>query len=122
MSALVMVIFLFRRRNNHREIVEYATFATATIHNLSDGREMPALTSSYPCEVHFQIGGETLCRPTKVKGMQVMLLRNSVDSGQEMPLLYLRHDPHQFLLAAQLASWKVPNRLLMLGRYLRIID
>ena len=122
MPALIMVIFLFRRRNNHREIVEYGTFATATIHNLSAGREMPTLTSSYPCEVHFQVGGETLCRPTKVKGMQVMLLRKCVDAGEAMPLLYLRHDPHQFLLAAQLTSWKVPNRLLILGRYFRIID
>lgn len=85
--ALVMVVFLFHRRNNHREIVEYGTFATATNHNLSAGREMPALTSSYPCEVHFQVGGETFCRPAKVKGMQVMLLRKCVDAGEEMPSL-----------------------------------
>jgi hypothetical protein len=120
--ALIMLIVLYSRRNNHREIVEHGSFATATIHNLSEDRGMPALTASYPFEVHFQGGGEQLCRAGKVKGMQVMLLRKCVDAGEEMPLLYLRHDPHQFLLAVQLTSWKVPSRLLMLFRYLRIND
>jgi len=114
--AVALFVFIYKRRKSHREILRDGVLATATIHNLSGGRGTPALTSSYRCEVHFQSGGDTICRTAKVKGMQVMLLRKSVDAGEEMPLLYLRHDPHQFLLAAQLTSWKVPSRLLDLFR------
>lgn len=122
MPALNMLLVVYSRRNTHREIVEHGSFATAVIHDLSEAGGMPALISSYPCEEHFQVGGEQLCGTAKMKGMQVVLLRKCADAGQEMPLLHLRHDTHQFLLAAQFTSWKVPRRLLVLFRSLRIID
>ena len=115
--GLALVIFIYRRRHRYHEILREGVLANATIHNLSEGRGTPELTCCYRCEVHFQSGGETICRAAKVKGMQVLLLRKSFDEGEEMPLLYLRHDPHQFLLAAQLTDWRVPRRLLDLFRF-----
>lgn len=114
--AVALLIFIYQRRNRYREILREGVLANATIHKLSGGRGTPTLTCSYRFEVHFESGGETICRTAKVRGMQVMLLRKSVDAGEDMPLLYLRHDPHQFLLAAQLTTWRVPRRSLHLFR------
>jgi len=104
--SIVLLLYISRQRMKYLEILRDGVLAHATIQSLGGGRDTPSVTN-YQCTVHFESDGETVCRPVTVKGMQVMSLRKCVDSGDKMPLLYLRHDPNQFILAAKLTNWDV---------------
>ena len=104
--SFALLISILTQRRTYLEILRDGVLAYATIQSLGEGRDTPSATN-YECMVHFESEGESFFRPVTVKGMQVLSLRKCVDSGTQMPLLYLRHDPDQFLLAAKLTNWDV---------------